>query len=401
MPSASLLLANTVTHMMSVYIPFLLIGNAIIGLLEGLVLAKLFKANRKRAFGLMIGANYVSAFAGVVLYGDASKTGLIQARWPLNIENYENWIVMAVAVAFIVTLILEWPFCHASFDKDRRKLRRTIPACLLVQSLSYLCCLAPFSLMHWKIDLGEHVTIDESLSFIPDNLPFWVYYIDPIDGDIHRMRPNGSNNENFMQGDYGDGDQLYVYRDDEHDLPDVAPTIDLYVTGRTPKGRMLVESFAKRESAFQREYEDINHYLALPYFTGYYAADLRDIKNGNWQIQPMYFSGIRFKRFGDDLDEDTRIVVEWFHLRWSTHFGTWQGHNPTILPGEIVIFEFGGQICALDLNTRKLGLICMGYGPVVVRDEGELSSDSEHAENAADQVHRAEDTEAAPGEDED
>ena len=55
MSPSSFLLANTVTTMMMFYMPFLLIGNAIIGLLEGAFLALVFKTNRRRAICLMIG----------------------------------------------------------------------------------------------------------------------------------------------------------------------------------------------------------------------------------------------------------------------------------------------------------------------------------------------------------
>ena len=41
----------------------------------------------------------------------------------------------------------------------------------------------------------------------------------------------------------------------------------------------------------------------------------------------------------------------------------------------------------------------MGYGPVVVRDEDELSSDSEHTEDTADQLQPEKPAEATPGED--
>ena len=364
MPPDYFCLANTVTRMMSFYMPFLLIGNVVIGVIEGFVLSKLFKAPAKRAIGLMIGANYLSAFAGVALFGGTFEAGIAQRHWPVTIENYHAWIVGAVAVAFVVTVVLEWPFCHASFDRHRRRIGRTVPACVLVQTLSYLVCLAPFSWMHWQIDVGRHVTIVESPSFVPNDLPFWVYYIDPAGGDIHRMRPDGTDDERFLDQACGKDDKLSIYH--EHFLE--VDKYDLCVTGKYPiRNKVLVESFALPESMFVSSIEPERP--ASVYFTGYYAADLRSNKTTDWRVQPMLFSGIYFRRFETNRNGEEETMREWFQIQWSSHFGTWQGHNPSILPGDIVIFELGGQICALDLNTRRLAFLRFGSGPVVVRDE--------------------------------
>lgn len=354
--------------MMILYLPFLLLGNLVIGLLEGYLLSKFFELTRRRAIFLMIGANYVSMGVGLVLFGYTPETGLLHSHWPQTILNYQTWIFAAVSIAFVVALILEWPFYHASFEKDKRPLRRTIPACLFVQMLSYLCCLTPISWVCWEIDLGQVVSIENSPSFVPDDQQFWVYYIDTADGDIHRMRPNGSGDERFMEGEYGKNDKLAIYRKSPNDVP----KYDLYVTRIFPEvPTTIVESFAAPESTFNNKSVPILPARLLS--EGYYAADLRSDKTAEWRVLAGSLRGFHFTRLGESGDEYSGDAKESFHLQLSTAFGIWQGHNPSILPGEIVIFEFGGQICALDLNTRKLALIRMGSGPVVVRDEDETS----------------------------
>src|SRR5262249_284540 len=62
MPAVAL--ANVGTPLMWASAAHLVLGNAIIGLLEGLLLSGLFKLRAARAIGLMIAANYFSAWVG-------------------------------------------------------------------------------------------------------------------------------------------------------------------------------------------------------------------------------------------------------------------------------------------------------------------------------------------------
>ena len=62
--------ANAGTPLMWAGMLHLFIGNAFIGLLEGILLIKLFKAPKMKAVGLMILANYFSAWiGGLFLHG--------------------------------------------------------------------------------------------------------------------------------------------------------------------------------------------------------------------------------------------------------------------------------------------------------------------------------------------
>jgi hypothetical protein len=49
-----------------------------------------------------------------------------------------------------------------------------------------------------------------------------------------------------------------------------------------------------------------------------------------------------------------------------TPFISWFMKNVTILPEDQVVFQMGEQIVLLDLNSRKIGFISKGIGPVVV-----------------------------------
>ncbi|MCZ6835809.1 MAG: hypothetical protein O7G85_08550 [Planctomycetota bacterium] len=393
MPIASVILANTATRLMFVQLPYLLIGNLFIGLIEGLVLIWLFKAS-KRAIGLMIVANYLSMFVGLALFGLHTDDGLVQNVWRPTIVNYQFWIAAAIGLSIVVSVLVEWPFCHGSFKKGRWTKRKTFAMCGLIQTMSYLFCLAPFSGMFAEIRIREEVEIVDLDSIVSEDLQFQVYFIDPDDGDIYRMRPNGSNVKHFQSADLENGGRLRVYVTE--DEKEVRTIYDLYAR-RTDRGELvhLVSEFASRESAFLTESSSsIQDILNLGL-----AADLTGIRDGqSWRARMQNYWGIAFGRVMAEDPTPIKFIdsnsEQDFSLMFTTAFGTWQGRNASILPGDLVIFEFGGQICALDLNQRKLALICMGYGPVVVRDEPEIG-ESEQSEDLTDELHDARDPEAA------
>ncbi len=62
-----------------------------------------------------------------------------------------------------------------------------------------------------------------------------------------------------------------------------------------------------------------------------------------------------------------RGAKEQFALYWESPFSTWEFHSAIQLPNELVLFELGGdQICVLDPESRKLGLLVRGRGPVAL-----------------------------------
>lgn len=379
MLSGSFFLANVATNLMFMYLPYLLYGNLIIGLIEGLLLVVLFKA-RKRALVLMIVANYLSMSVGLVMFGLHTDDGLVQTIWRPTVLNYQFWIAMAIGMSIVLSILLEWPFCFGSFDRKGRRIVKTIAACTVIQIVSNLICLAPFWGMYAKIDIRNEVAIVDITSIVPDDLPFWVYYIEPADGDIYRMMIDGASVEHVMDADYSEQDQLFVYDED----PTIEPGIRFNLYAR-PDYREntapIIEDFADSESAFRelREYE----YASQIYGMTGYAADLREPQDRYWYVMTRAYWGIKAARGNPELDPEDVIydAEESITLTFTTAFGTWLVRNPSILPGDLFIFEFGGQICALDLNQRKLAFIRFGYGPIVVRDEPVEASVSNQADD--------------------
>ncbi len=99
----------------------LVFGNAIIGVFEGLILARFFKLRKAICILAMIPANYFSAWVGG-LFLDYEITTVL----PFGLYNAWHWIWMMVLITFLMTLVLEWPFVFYCFRKENGRLKKSV-----------------------------------------------------------------------------------------------------------------------------------------------------------------------------------------------------------------------------------------------------------------------------------
>jgi hypothetical protein len=123
--------ANAGTAMMWHTAFHLYAGNIVIGLLEAGLLVWLWKASCKRAAVLMIIANFASFVAGFV------GMNVLGVGGPGPIEDLRLIFMGTMAVAWLVTVLVEAPFVRWSLPVAGRSLRRTLLASLLLQTLTY------------------------------------------------------------------------------------------------------------------------------------------------------------------------------------------------------------------------------------------------------------------------
>lgn len=127
----STVLANMGTPLMWASMLHLSIGNAIIGVIEGLVIAKVFRVGYGRSVGLLVLANYFSAWVGVSILGTLSSH--LQA----NLYNFKAILLALVLATYLFTLLAEWPFVALCFRRTTASWRRrSISANFLAQSLA-------------------------------------------------------------------------------------------------------------------------------------------------------------------------------------------------------------------------------------------------------------------------
>lgn len=355
-----LVLANVGTPLVWASCAHLLIGNAVIGFGEGWLIWRLFKAPRRdAAIRAMIIANYFSMtvgyFGGMALLryfeDDIDRT--------ITVHNALAWQFVLFALAFVLTLLLEWPFCAIAIGPRAGRASVALRASLVAQSASYAVLVVLYSVVTSSV-VGPFsgVHIDEPSRFANSRAAF-IYYLSPDDGDVWRIHPDGSEREHVAAiAEKSCFARLCVQKADEDDAWDLC----LQPSSYSSAGRRVVRARFARNPGISASERDAGRDAAGMSLFHAGAADLRPLDQRTWAVHTGFWpiEGLTAEQSG------TSHVV---HVAMETPFiMNWPTRYATILPGDQVVYQLGAQIMLLDLNQRKLGLITLGRGPVVVLD---------------------------------
>ena len=351
----TMILANSITPIMMRHLSMLLVGNAIIGIIEGVIIARIFKASHWKCVALMITANYLSMWVGAALFGIAENPSPIPDSLfaePLYSAGWLLWICLGVAL--LLSIILEWPFCFAAMKPGARRFRQSILASLVAQASRYTCI--GLSFIPSSNSLNVDVAVVRQLSRADDMPIGEVLFISPKDGDVYSVRLHDHIPKHRFEANL-------VHR---RDALGIAPDSE---TEDTNRWQLHAHSFDNGQS--QLDYSLSGHaepFRRTPYddivtsgwwlgFSG--VADLRPKDQRQWKAKPNGNSGLRV---------DNSETGQAYNVTYETVFTSWWGGSVSILPGDIVIFEFGEQICILDMLEKQITLLCVGRGPVVILD---------------------------------
>lgn len=328
--------------------------NAVIGVIETILVARIFRVPRTRLAIPVIAGNYFSMIAGYALvqfvWDHLEKQ--ITASAPLY--YVPRLLFAAIAVSWLLSVLLEWPFCTFGVGPTDRRWQTGFRASVCAQTASY-ALLIPFYLLVSPITLFRDASITRDLGFAKSQSAM-VYYINPADGNVWSVRLNGENRMRVLDANVRDKDgRLSIIRDDRN-LCDLT----------------LVE----------RQMQEANHTVLIKDVgSGCSTSDTA----GTDRVEGTWFN------FGRALDLRTEADREWtahtgfwaaegitishgkvnvYNLAFETPFENWIPRNATILPGDQVVFQLGigerAQIVLLDMPTRKLALLAMGHGPAVI-----------------------------------
>jgi hypothetical protein len=326
----------------------LAIGNALIGILEGLLLAWLFKAPKGRAITVMIIANYFSAWVGGLLL-----RGVIVHALSLDLTNAWKWFWIMVGVTYAMTLILELPFIIPLLRHSEHTVRRSLRASFVVQTASYVILfgwywMASGTSLYTKM----HIVTPSELS-LPESV---IVYFIAEDGDVYNARLSSTKPEKTQQlHSTNKNDRLLVranaanpthwdliarvHGDDSRDV-NIVPVITNLLAQVAPDCR------STNEEGTWFNFGDV---------TPLGTAATSDWKffSGFWPIEGLHGS-----------NEKSGAKV---HFSYETPFGSWIVRNAVHLPSDKVLFQLGDdQICAFDPATRSVALLWRGRGPVPI-----------------------------------
>lgn len=337
----------------------LVIGNAIIGLLEGLAIALVFKRPKFKTIALLVLANYFSAWVGATLLREAIAIAL-----PMDLNNLRLVFWTAVLITYVFTLVLEFPFVVLVFRHDAQWLRKSAIGTLAVQTVSYVFLFW----WYWHLSgvslLNEVAVVEPGAISLPENV---VYFISAEDGDVYELRfaetvkvtkiyglnSQGLDDRIMFRDFAGDKDsQELVVRIDTHDSenPAIVPLGVVFSDASTPRSRGV-------NSEYPRENET--------WFNFGEALALGDAESSPWEFSTGFWAaeGIR----GTRKDVGARAGFS-----FETPFGAWIVRNAIHLPTDKILLQLGDdQIVLYDPLTQRIALLAKGRGPTaaITRDE--------------------------------
>lgn len=347
--------ANAGTPLLWATMIHLVIGNAIIGIFEGIVLARFFGVPNGKAIGAMCWANYFSAWLGGLLIRGALLNVL-----KLDLTNGWRWFWIMVVLTFLLTLVLEWPFIAWQLRRDQDWIKRSFRASLVVQGSSY------FLLFGWYW-MASATSLYTQMQIVPSkdmSLPesVMVYFISSEDGDVYRRDLMGGSGQRIhpLQSTDPD-DRLFARRNSVNtNRWDLLARLDSDV----PQSPKVVEVLTNMnvlapDEFISRDRPERTHFnFGTVHGLGSATQSRWEFHAGFWPMEGL--------RAYDRMNKDTRV-----QFSYETPFGAWAVRNAVILPSDKVLFQLGSdQICAFDPSTGRVALLWRGRGPVPIIELG-------------------------------
>ncbi len=366
----------------------LLIGNALIGLFEGYLLSRLFQASPLSAMVGMVIANYVSASVGAYLIHVLGP----QLR-ALDLNTVRPAFVGLMGAAWLVTVVIELPFV-ACILRGKNWITRSLRASFILQTASYLLLVAGYYYpLTSKSVLTDVAIVKPHEITIPPGL--LVYYVAKEDGNLHVLDVANGTDE-FVQelGSSGDADWIEPqspqrlttrWKEDQRfpsgGYDEYVPSIEGPPLDSSPirflyhaRATLWDEDRDSRATAIPEISATEMDLVAdgdpiYAYGFGRGVIRLGKARESRWNISCSYWAFPGLVAINQETAAGKRMALE-------TPFLTWLGRSPTLLPGDLVLFEFpnpengpSGQICLWDITGNKVSLLARGRSPVAVLPE--------------------------------
>jgi len=353
----SVALANAGTPLMWAGMLHLVFGNLVIGLLEGYLLAKFFRLPKGKTIGILILANYFSAWVG----GLFLRGAIVQA-FPLDLNNAWHFFWAMVGLTYLITLGLEFPFVALAFRRDPQWLRNSIRGSFVIQTVSYLFLFG----WYWLASGTSLYTRMEIVQLSAMSLPEKVlmYFIAADDGNVYVMNLKTPERRKVYDLKSTDSnDRLFVRRSSANtnrwDL--VARLVT--EARRNPRLVTVEEGFATEAAPTWRSTHTDPPQEEDSWFNFGQVARLGSAKESRWDFWSGFWpiEGLH----GTQTNTGAQVGFS-----FETPFGAWNVRNATLLPSDKVLFQLGQeQICVFDPTVKRVALVTKGRGPIAVMEE--------------------------------
>lgn len=323
----------------------LFLGNALLGLAEGWLLARVFGLAVRRCAWWMIIANYLSAWIGVAL------TGFLFARYATDIYSGLRVTWMLVAGTYLLTLIIEWPCVAACFRGTRRWVKDSIKGSFLVQSASYLCLFGGY----WLLSATSLYTRMQVVSPEQMSAPHGVvlFFISSADGDVYRSELGSL--VDIKVAELGSTN----YYDDHLELRESESKSnhwDIAAVFERRQSRVVVPNYSSKQQISDKEGSKTSQY----YGWGTSPFQVGDATNSDW-----HFGWAHWPDVGVWARNGSKTV----RIAYGTPFGGYTPYRVIHLPDDKALLQLEDQICLVDILGKKIARIRKGYGMLAFQED--------------------------------
>lgn len=344
-PTAAL--ANAGSPLLWVGIFHLLLGNTLISAVEAILLSRLFKVPGRMLAPLLIPANYLSAWVGLLLIGSHIRGKL----HGITIEALHFWfwilLPLVITIFFVLTLILEYPFVWLALRQRENAFKEALKATAIVNGISYLILFGCYGAIS-DISFSTQLQV-VSPTQIQAPKGYDLYFLSPDGKEVIKTDLLGTRREQVkVVNSPQPQDKLLVRRNGQN-------KVELFIQASDRSSQFREEIILPNVTASVPLPETLNGYPInrhqVPKLT---SSTEWDYRTGFWAAQGI--SGWNKKQ-----NLHFRFALE-------TPLIAWLPGNATHIDGDFVVFELSGdQICLLQPQARKIALIARGRSPVVAK----------------------------------
>lgn len=353
--------ANSGTPLMLATGLHLVFGNLLIGTLEGVLLAFVFKQSYVKCAGWMILANYISALVGY--YG---LDVFLQSGIDLHLYNVERWQWVMAGVSYVLTLVLEWPFVAFCLRRKPAWFKQSLMGTLLTQTTSYLLLFGWYWLASANSMLTRAMVVSPSEITTPANVV--MAYIAQRDGDVYQRRLSAGDETRLLSLHSSNRyDRVCIANGPSNSVPN--HIVVRVQPGSEETARLIPITLSGIE---QIEYPTDNSQIEL--FDAYnILQDAYGLFPTYWELPRLAQATNSDWRFRFDvypfegLEARNTKTKAFFRIALEMPIARWEVRNATHLPGDQVLFQLGdSQICLFDKSSGKLAVIARGRGPIAL-----------------------------------
>jgi hypothetical protein len=347
----------------------LTVGNALIGVFEALILGRLYGVGRWRAIGLMILANYASAWLGVAILavGSSRLEHALQHLAATPLAALLPMLLVLGIASYLSTILVEWPFVALAMRGRERLAVRSLKASAIVQTASYALLALWFGFFS-SAGLVTQVRVDQAVA--KANQEVEVYFVGPSEDAVYRTAPGGTPQRIAALPEGNEPAYLFLKKATDVAYWDLwAARPNRNQESADDRSSLVLPGFARRtmiRGAPQGSPPDRNCSGA-----GCRDTPWRDPRPDLRQSPGQSGWTARLPNAWDwaakGMPVSNTLTGESYRVAFETPFAAWRMSTATLLPHDQVLFELRSdppQVVLLDMPSRRIGVVAIGSSPL-------------------------------------